>query len=111
MTGRRNDRQGYERKPWIKPGKLFWLDPDIPEGIIVRDPANAFPYDRLEGRRHPYRVGKAEVIDPPVPSYQFLSLRMAEVCDEVGRFSHRAIPVTMVDTKGVISTPSDEFKG
>ena len=39
----------YYLLPWVKEGKLFWLDRHNPELALLNKPVEAFPYGQVEG--------------------------------------------------------------
>ncbi len=68
IIGKRTDAQDYELEKWVRRGKLFWLDPAKDEHLLVRGPAESFPYGDVAGRRNPYAIKDGDLQDLPNPS-------------------------------------------
>lgn len=67
MIGKRSDSQEYELENWVRQGKLFWLGLEDEDYPLIRGPVEAFPYNNLSGRRHPYYIKEGQVYDLPDP--------------------------------------------
>jgi hypothetical protein len=52
----------YDLQKWVKLGRLYWLDPDDPEGKILTKSVDSFPYGNITGHREGLTIRDGKIV-------------------------------------------------
>lgn len=61
MWTSRNEHYDYDIIPWVKRGKVFWLDPNDPTLPVAKGPPENYPFSHVTGRHSFYSLVKGEI--------------------------------------------------
>lgn len=65
VLGERSDAQDFDLEKWVEQGSLFWLDTTHEDYPVAAAHPSAFPYKRMDGRKHPYIIREGQIQDLP----------------------------------------------
>ncbi len=72
FSGKRKEPQDYNLSRWVTQNKIGWLT-EKNEEIELSFAPDIFPYEKIEGRMHPFFIQDGKVIDLPNPQKEEIS--------------------------------------
>ncbi len=83
FTGKRVDIQEYDLAESLLTRQLKWLDPQTQSRLISLETEN-YPYEGVNGRRHPYKIENGIVQNLPNPQKAWVDIELGDLDEFFG---------------------------